>query len=157
MLISKGTGEIKGLIDCSKKIIKRDGYNGFFKGLNASILRDAPSYGIYFVIFESFKRKMLEKGVDNQILIELIGGGLAGSISWFSIMPFDVVKSRMQADISSQNQSISQIFKSLKAEYGLRGYFKGLSPVLIRGFLVNAITFCVHQRSLEFFNNRHIL
>ena len=118
-------------------------------------MRDAPSYGIYFLIFESFKQKSQDLGLNNQIVVELIGGGLAGSISWFSIMPFDVVKSRMQSDISGSKKGFTNIFKSLNSEYGFRGYFKGLSPVLIRGFLVNAITFSVHQRTLEFLNTRN--
>lgn len=70
--------EISGIKDCVHRIIKADGYRGFFKGVNTSLCRDASSYGLYFLAFEYLRRKGFEHGVENQMFVDLICGGTAG-------------------------------------------------------------------------------
>ena len=131
--------------------MKNDGLMGFTKGMSLLILRDAPSYALYFVTFELIRREFKKHYINSNIAIELIGGGIAGSLAWFSIMPIDIVKSRVQANYTTDRNPIN-ILKSLKDNYGYRGFFKGLTPVLLRGFIVNAVTFCVWKRSLDYLN-----
>ena len=109
---SKDRHEIKGLNDCIKTIYNKYGYMGYFKGLRALVLRDASSYGLYFVSFEYMRRELKAKGVENNLIIDFICGGLAGTISWFSIMPLDVIKSRIQAN-RHENVDFMKEFKSL--------------------------------------------
>ncbi len=85
------------------------------------------------------------------LFIDFMAGGLAGLVSWFSIMPLDVIKSRIQAN-RHENINILMEFKSLSSEFGIRGHFKGLNTVLIRGFLVNALTFLFYIQTLNFLN-----
>ena len=120
--------------------------------MSALIIRDAPSYALYFVSFEYIRRKLKENYIESDVLVELLGGGIAGSLAWFSIMPIDIAKSKIQSNHSNGVTNPFNIIKSLNESYGLRGLFKGLTPVLIRGFLVNALTFCVWKRSLEYLN-----
>lgn len=65
-----------------------------------------------------------------------------------SILPLDVVKSMHQAN-RFDNLTIIQTFQKIYRENGVRGYFKGGVPILIRGFLVSAVTFCVHHETLN--------
>jgi solute carrier family 25 carnitine/acylcarnitine transporter 20/29 len=74
---------------------------------------------------------------------------MAGSISWLSIMPLDVIKSHQQAD-THKNRSVKLLFKNILEKEGIRGLFKGTSPVLIRGFIVNAVTLTVYVQTLHF-------
>lgn len=85
------------------------------------------------------------------MLVDFLAGGMAGTISWFSIMPLDVIKSRIQANRHEHIDLVNE-FKSLTQNSGFKGHFKGLSPVLIRGFLVNAVTLCVYIQTLNFLN-----
>ena len=63
-------------------------------------------------------------------------------------MPFDVIKTRQQAsDLKAGD--IKTELQDLKNKYGIKGLFKGVSPVLIRGFLVNAVTFCVYKKTIQ--------
>lgn len=44
--------EFNSEIDCIIKIIKKDGYKGLlFRGISATLLREIPGYGLYFVIY----------------------------------------------------------------------------------------------------------
>ncbi len=55
-------GEIMytGNIDCIKKILRNEGYKGFYKGLLANLLRVVPANGMFFMIYE-YVNKQLSK------------------------------------------------------------------------------------------------
>lgn len=53
-----------------------------------TVLRDAIGYGFYFKSYEEMRNR-LGLGV-------LLAGGIAGCISWASIYPLDVIKTRVQ-------------------------------------------------------------
>ena len=101
------------------------------------------------------RRQLKKHYIESDIVVELLGGGLAGSISWLSIMPIDVIKSKIQANYTNEKNAIA-LLKSLKKDFGVRGLYTGATPVLIRGFIVNAATFCVWKRSLDYLNKVQI-
>lgn len=132
-----------------KQIYRREGGRGFFRGCFALTLRDSFSYGNYFFMFEYFRRKGKQNGLTSAIFIDLICGGLAGALSWLSIMPFDVIKSKLQADIQN-NSSIRRTAINIWQTEGLRGFYRGSFPTVIRGFIVNAVIFCTYMQTLKF-------
>ena len=75
----------------------------------------------------------------------LLCGGIAGVISWASIYPLDVIKTRIQAEQSIDLASDKVIRKSTwavaKDAYRQEGagiFFRGLGVCSIRAFIVNA-------------------
>ncbi|KAF9205575.1 hypothetical protein BGZ49_003829 [Haplosporangium sp. Z 27] len=83
----------------TKDVIKRFGFKGLYQGGLVTILRDAPGYGVYFLSYEGLKRVLEvppgETGGINTWKL-LFAGGVAGTLSWLSIYPLDVVKTRLQ-------------------------------------------------------------
>ena len=63
-----------GNIDLIKKIWARNGWKGFYKGLGITIIRETPSYGVYFASYELLTNSI---GSDSSMAL-LIAGGLAG-------------------------------------------------------------------------------
>ena len=41
-----------GPIKEAKRIIKREGFKGLYRGLGITVLRDAPAHGVYFWTYE---------------------------------------------------------------------------------------------------------
>jgi len=74
----------------------------------------------------------------------LLAGGVAGVAGWITTFPFDLVKTRIQTTSPSQSKwgffrgggvTISTAVQSWKNE-GLRVFWRGLAPTLIRyGFI----------------------
>lgn len=95
------------------------------------------------------RREGKRRKFDSQIFVDLVCGGLTGSITWLMVMPLDVVKTCMQANIAEKQPIAKKIAELWRAE-GVGGFFKGTKPVIIRGFLVNSVTFCVYVQTLEF-------
>lgn len=76
----------------------------------------------------------------------LLCGGIAGVISWASIYPLDVIKTRIQAEQSIDLGSDEVIRKSAwavaKDAYRQEGagiFFRGLGVCSVRAFIVNAV------------------
>ena len=62
-------------------------------------LRDVPGYGIYMVVYEKLCRTLEEHGLKQGVIVSGASGGTAGVISWFLSMPYDVIKSKVQANV----------------------------------------------------------
>lgn len=85
---------------------------GFYQGGWITVIRDAPSYGIYFWVYEGMKRILeLDQAQNSSDTSNawklLVAGGMAGAISWSSIYPLDVIKSRLQMQVVSPSSSSS--------------------------------------------------
>ena len=104
-------------------------------------------------MFDIFRTKGLELHI-NSFLVDLISGGIAGSTSWFTILPLDTIKTRLQAN--SQRSGFFKEISIIYYNFGLKGFYKGLSAVMIRAFLVNSFTLCFYQQSLDFLNNYNL-
>lgn len=69
-------------------------------------------------------------------------------------MPLDVMKTIVQADCNDKTALRDKTMDLWRAE-GLAGFFKGTQPLIIRAFLVNAVTFCVYVQTLELIRDLH--
>lgn len=73
-------------------------------------------------------------------------GGLAGEALWIASYPFDVVKSKLQSDGFGEQQrygGVRDCFEKTWRGEGVRGFWRGLGPTLVRAMPVSAGTFAV--------------
>ncbi|GJP32014.1 hypothetical protein CLOM_g16560 [Closterium sp. NIES-68] len=71
----------------------------------------------------------------------IASGGIAGIVFWSAVLPFDVIKTRIQtADASASPASLRMLSqcKAILRESGIRGFYAGLVPTLSRAFPANA-------------------
>ena len=128
-----------------------------YKGFWATFWRDVPGWGVYFYAYEGLKvlvSKNLkpEQRKKHDVLIRLMSGGLAGQLSWIVTYPFDVIKTRMMCDNSPNTPTLRKNFVLAYKENGLRYFFKGLAPTLLRSFPSNAVVLCVFDLISEYFD-----
>lgn len=146
----------KGPVQCARHVYNTEGLAGLYKGGGAMFWREVPSYGLFLLIYESFSEALKSKGwTDSKgFIADFIAGGCAGSMTWFSIMPIDVIKSRYQADLVGQYKGpIDCAIQSYKAD-GLRVFYRGSIVTCVRAFPVNAVTFVVYSQVLQYLDNR---
>jgi hypothetical protein len=117
--------------------------------------REIPSYGIYCLTYEVLSEKMHEYGLTDSggIVASLVSGGIAGSLTWASIIPFDVIKSRYQADFSGEYRGFMHCARMLYKEGGVRIFYTGFLVTCLRAFPVNAVTFTVYTQTLKKLEN----
>ncbi|XP_058790029.1 solute carrier family 25 member 45 [Phymastichus coffea] len=119
---------------------RRYGFGYFFIGLVPTIWRDAVNGGIYIVSYQFGRHYMYGELNINPGLFEIfVAGGLAGIVSWIPVVPFDTIKSRMQADDFDKRKYKGMISCSLElfkvASY--HGFFKGFIMITARSIPVN--------------------
>jgi solute carrier family 25 (mitochondrial carnitine/acylcarnitine transporter), member 20/29 len=140
-----------------KHIWKTHGLQGVYLGGAVTGLRDSVGYGFYFSSYELCRRLFAsqhtksEPGAADFDIV--VSGGIAGIITWASIYPLDVIKTRIQAEgcrdtqtrrgLVSQASSLTVARKVFKVE-GLKAFYRGLTICSMRAFFVNAIQVLHH-------------
>ncbi|XP_067938608.1 mitochondrial basic amino acids transporter-like [Watersipora subatra] len=150
-------GQYTGSMDCLRKIHRLEGLRGLCRGMNATILREVPAFGAYFLTYEWICRKLTLQGQQCSTGVMLFAGGMAGIAAWVVTYPVDVIKTRIQNDGELRNRKfvykytgyVDCVRKSITSE-GYKVLSKGLTPTLLRAFPTNAATFTVVTWSLRY-------
>ncbi|KAI5767806.1 SLC25A29 [Gulo gulo luscus] len=135
----------RGSLHCLAHIYRREGLRGVNRGMGSTLLRETPSFGVYFLAYDVLTRALgCEPGEPLLVPKLLLAGGTSGILSWLSTYPVDVVKSRLQADglrgAPRYGGFVDCVRQSYRAE-GWRVFTRGLASTLLRAFPVNAATF----------------
>nr|CAG8517874.1 6233_t:CDS:2 [Entrophospora candida] len=144
-----------------KETILTQGISGLYKGGLVTIIRDAPGYGVYFWAYEGLKRVLEVTSSDsnsdrNNVLKLLFAGGTAGLLSWASIYPLDVIKTRLQTQQQNYYSGIIDCAIKSYREEGAKVFFKGMSTTLVRAWPVNAVTFFAYELVIGWLNNKKL-
>ncbi|CAG9759407.1 unnamed protein product [Ceutorhynchus assimilis] len=150
-------GKIKmydGPVDVVKKLYSQGGVSAIYRGAGATLLRDVPASGLYFLTYEAVKLYMTDNGkYQLSILGTVFAGGCAGIANWLIGMPPDVLKSRLQAaPEGTYPRGIRDVFKNLMKTEGPLALYKGITPVLLRAFPANAACFLGFELCKKFLN-----
>lgn len=144
----------KNMADCVKQTIAANGFRGPFQGLGPTLLRNTPANGVYLGSFELMKQGLAEryncKTTDLSGGVVMACGGLGGILYWLTIFPVDQVKSAMQTDSIHKGQrkfpSMATTVRLLWADGGLKRFYKGFTPCIIRAAPANgAMLFTVNM------------
>lgn len=158
-LIKKYTGSY----DCLKKIYKEHGMHGIYKGGLPTLPREAISYFFYFAIYEGLMQwsEKFHGNDRNNIPMwkVMMFGAMAGFGEWIPGYPFDVIKSKYQADDINNPKytSLKSCAVDIYRTSGVKGFYSGLAPCLLRAPPANAATFAGFEltvRAWDKFTNK---
>jgi solute carrier family 25 carnitine/acylcarnitine transporter 20/29 len=128
-------GYYKNLFSCCRTIVATRGiFNGLFRGQVITILRDAPSFIAYFMVYERLRELDYNP---------VVSGATAGVSAWLPCYPQDVIKSVIQS--SPQRLSIGEAARSIYSQGGWRGFWRGFTPTMARAVPANAATFMAYE------------
>jgi solute carrier family 25 (mitochondrial carnitine/acylcarnitine transporter), member 20/29 len=124
-------------------IYAEGGVRGFFRGMSATMIRDVPGSMAWFGAYEMTKQALCENPKAPTVSQALVAGGMGGLGMWSFAIPLDAVKTRVQAS-SGKGGAVSAA-RHLFAEQGIRGFYRGIGPALLRAFPANAATFAAKE------------
>eukprot|EP01091_Cochliopodium_minus_P007013 TRINITY_DN16956_c0_g1_i2.p1 TRINITY_DN16956_c0_g1~~TRINITY_DN16956_c0_g1_i2.p1 ORF type:complete len:293 (-),score=45.65 TRINITY_DN16956_c0_g1_i2:8-886(-) len=139
-----------GPIDAFRKIVQQHGIRGLYNGNLSCMMREIPSNAIYFGTYESAKRYLFPKNPDGStpLAYTMVAGSIAGFMNWIFAFPQDVVKSRLAMN-DPQVNTLGKAIAKIYSKQGFGGFFRGLSPALIRAIPANGCTFLVFEMVLR--------
>lgn len=149
------TKTFTGPIGCFKSIYASSGIIGIYKGLLPTLFRESVGLGIYFATYEALiARELASTGLSRA---ELPGwklcmfGGLSGYTLWFGIYPVDVIKCKLQTDLLTKPnyRGSLDVFKDIALRAGIRGFYKGFLPTILRAAPANGATFAVFELTMR--------
>lgn len=135
-----------------RQVLHAESVRGLFRGTSITAIRDVPSHGVYFGVFQAVKNSVApSEGQKSSALAIWIAGGVAGAASWLSVYPFDVIKSRIQAAAPGEVTGMGWR-ECARASYQAEGgsvFFRGLVATLSRAFFVNGAIFLAYEAAFD--------
>ncbi|KAG9013715.1 hypothetical protein FRB94_001277 [Tulasnella sp. JGI-2019a] len=148
----------KGLVDGTMTIIREEGFRGIYRGLFPVILRQGANSAVRFTSYSTLKQFVQGNARPGQKLSNTLTfaiGGVAGLITVYTTMPFDVVKTRMQSlEAKKMYKNSFQCAYKIGTEDGIRGFWKGTTPRLARLVMAGGIVFTVYEQVILFLGGR---
>jgi len=147
--------EFKGPIDCARQILRRQGVLGLWAGFTGSLAFRA-NFCWMFASFEVLMRGFSKlQGTPFEIstgTANFLSGGLGSYSYWFMAIPADNIKNRMMAaSLTGPRATFFGTARQIYAGAGLRGFYAGLIPCILRAFPANACAFYVYEGSMRVF------
>lgn len=142
----------KGTWDCATKIIKKEKFLGFYKGMAAPIAGVCPMYAICFLSF-SYGKKLQQKSDDHEFTLgELARAGcLAGIATTAILAPGERIKCLLQ--VQSANPQVTgpkyagpaDCFKQLYRQGGIRNVYVGTLATACRDVPATGMYFMSYE------------
>ncbi|KAI9294368.1 citrate transporter [Neoconidiobolus thromboides FSU 785] len=162
-LIQDQNSKIKqynGMIHGVKSIIKSEGLIGIYRGVVPVMLRQGSNSAIRLTSYQILKdycyKHSLGISKDEKnltIITTFLLGMIAGTITVYTTMPIDNVKTKMQSKEASlrYKNSYHCLIQTVK-ETGVLSLWNGATPRLGRLLLSGGIVFSVYEQVIKFLN-----
>uniref|UniRef100_A0A2A4J1V6 Mitochondrial glycine transporter n=1 Tax=Heliothis virescens TaxID=7102 RepID=A0A2A4J1V6_HELVI len=130
-----------------KAIYKAEGFRGLSCGLGPTLARDAPFSGLYLMFYSQTKQSVPKEWMQSPTAASAVHfscGILAGIAASLATNPADVLKTNMQLYPDKFPNAFSAAVY-VHQTYGVRGYFKGAVPRMLRRTLMAAMAWTVFE------------
>lgn len=152
----------QGMLGAARDIYRQEGPVVLFRGLWPTILQIGPHAGAQFMfykIFDDVYKRFFRKD-STTFSSSLFAGSLAGLCAKTIIYPFDLMKKRLQIQGFGHARAhfgkhfscegLMDCFRKIYQVEGPHGFFKGLSPSLIKAMCATALHFSSYEMICKF-------
>jgi solute carrier family 25 phosphate transporter 23/24/25/41 len=132
------TQQLPGMFTTMVLIYKNEGgFVALYRGIVPTVAGVAPYVGLNFMTYESVRKYLTPDGDKNPSpWRKLLAGAISGAVAQTCTYPFDVLRRRFQINTMSgmgyRYKSIWDAVRVIIAEEGLRGFFRGIVPNLLK-------------------------
>ncbi|CAH0579405.1 unnamed protein product [Chrysodeixis includens] len=130
-----------------KAIYKAEGIRGLSCGLGPTLARDAPFSGLYLMFYSQTKQAVPKEWMQSPSAASVVHfscGIVAGIAASLATNPADVLKTKMQLYPHKFPNAFSAAVY-IQQTYGVKGYFKGAVPRMLRRTLMAAMAWTVFE------------
>ncbi|XP_072930813.1 calcium-binding mitochondrial carrier protein SCaMC-2 isoform X1 [Epargyreus clarus] len=151
-LALRKTGQYNGIVDAAKKIYAREGLKCFYKGYIPNILGIVPYAGIDLAVYETLKKKYINRYQANNeqpgMLLLLACGSTSCTLGQVCSYPLALVRTRLQAQekaAKGAEGTMRGAFREIVQREGVRGLYRGITPNFIKVIPAVSISYVVYE------------
>lgn len=126
------------------KIYGTEGLKGLFSGLTATLMRDVPFSGLYFMFYTQFKQMNMGVPDSKLPMFHFTCGVTAGMMASIITQPADVIKTHMQLYPKKFGRIRHAVIHVYERD-GIDGFWRGILPRTIRRTLMAALAWTVYE------------
>ncbi|KAK5723678.1 hypothetical protein LTR15_005377 [Elasticomyces elasticus] len=139
----------QSMTHCIKTILKEDGFLGLYRGFAGTTLKQAGATAFRMGTYNILKDYETTRNIPQTTLTNFANGSVAGIVTTITTQPFDTIKTRCQ---SARGASTVEAFKSIVADYGIAGFWKGTTMRLGRTVFSGGILFTTYEWAAAILN-----
>lgn len=160
------TRRYSGLYDALKTIMREEGWRALYKGIVPSLFLQVSHGAVQFTAYEELRKVTVDykakqrkedcKSADTDLLNSVDYAVLGGSSKIAAIIltyPFQVIRSRLQQRPTMEGipryMDSWHVMKATARFEGFRGFYKGITPNLLKNVPASSITFIVYENVLK--------
>lgn len=163
-LVKTGISQNKGMFGMIVNIVQKEGPRSLYNGLCAGLQRQMCFASVRIGLYDSVKNQYssLASGSvpPSHIGIRILAGITTGGMSVVFAQPTDVVKVRMQAQVTGlapRYVGTISAYKTIAIEEGMKGLWKGTLPNITRNAIVNAAELVCYDIIKEYILTRQLM
>lgn len=148
-------GKYTNSLDCVQKLWREEGILAFSNGLSATIGRNSVFNCVYFTVMYQIKQQ-IPPPQDSKVkatMYSLVSGFIGGVMATMCNAPFDVVKSRIQAQCANSHSieytSTIQALVRIGRTEGVTALYKGFTPKALRMGIGGAVAVTAFEAVCE--------
>eukprot|EP00349_Pseudokeronopsis_sp_Brazil_P001629 CAMPEP_0202963100 /NCGR_PEP_ID=MMETSP1396-20130829/7092_1 /ASSEMBLY_ACC=CAM_ASM_000872 /TAXON_ID= /ORGANISM="Pseudokeronopsis sp., Strain Brazil" /LENGTH=155 /DNA_ID=CAMNT_0049684043 /DNA_START=447 /DNA_END=914 /DNA_ORIENTATION=+ len=127
-------------------ILAREGPRGFYRGLQANVMRNAMVNVGEMASYDQIKQNLKQHTfLDEGVLLHLCSAFIAGFIATIVASPFDVVKTRVMSSPDSYSGVINCFQRTIREE-GLLAFYNGFVANFTRLGIWTCVTFVTMEQ-----------
>lgn len=135
-MIKQGTlkDPYKGVMDCTMRIQREEGFSAFWRGNGVNCLRYFPTQALNFAFKDQVKAQFKPSADDSYLTKlgkNLAAGGIAGALSLLFVYHLDYARTRLTNDVKGKDGAKRQysgmvdVYKQTVASDGIPGLYRG--------------------------------
>ncbi|KAL8807597.1 MAG: hypothetical protein Q9182_000581 [Xanthomendoza sp. 2 TL-2023] len=139
----------KSSLHALRLIYQEYGFLGMYHGYAGTTLKQAGATAFRLGTYNILKDYEKSHDIAQTTFTNFANGAVAGTVTTFATQPFDTIKTRSQ---SARGASTVNAFKSIMADEGVRGFWRGTTMRLGRTIFSGGILFTVYEQVAAILN-----
>ncbi|XP_062020359.1 mitochondrial carrier protein CoAc1 [Rosa rugosa] len=146
------------------KVLKHEGFLGFYKGNGASVVRIVPYAALHYMAYERYRCWILNNysALGSGPHIDLLAGSAAGGTAVICTYPLDLARTKLAYQVVNTRgkftygmkgvhsqisyKGIGDVLSSVYKEGGLRGLYRGVGPTLTGILPYAGLKFYIYEK-----------
>ncbi|KAJ1300685.1 hypothetical protein OPQ81_002332 [Rhizoctonia solani] len=127
------TGKSPSMVTSFKNIIREEGAGRLYRGLVPPLLLEAPKRAVKFAANDFWGKAFIKQSPDGKMTqgLSILTGAAAGATESFVVVPFELVKIRLQ-DKTSKYSGPMDVVRSIVRQHGPLGLYAGMESTFWR-------------------------